>query len=182
MVAALLQIIAADSVDLYVSNAFLYRALDRGLWPANPLHISATRQACAVYLKNRVSISYFVADPARQRPDQTAIVQSDRDALKSSILRLLSVSPSRSITGQLSTTLKTLVAHDFPDSWPTLLNEVKALLTSNDIHEVGAGCVATLEVVRAFRYVSTSKARFPFPHLNSLLQIPPKERHDASNR
>lgn len=96
-----------------------------------------------------------MADPTRQRPDQTLIVQSDRDALKSSILRLLSVSPSRSITGQLSTTLKTLVAHDFPESWPNLLNEVKALLTSNDIHEVGAGCVATLEVVKAFRYVSS---------------------------
>lgn len=115
--------------------------------------ISATRQACAVYLKNRVATSYFVADPARRHPDQVPIAQSDRDALKSSILRLLAASPSRSITGQLSTTLKTLVAHDFPDRWPSLLLEVKALLTSNEIREVGAGCVATVEVVRAFRSV-----------------------------
>jgi importin-7 len=115
------------------------------------LLISATRQACAVYLKNRVATSYFVADPSRQRPDQAPIAQSDRDALKSSILRLLAASPSRSVTGQLSTALKTLVAHDFPENWPNLLLEIKALLTSNDIHEVGAGCVATVEVVRAFR-------------------------------
>ena len=117
------------------------------------LLISATRQACAVYLKNRVATSYFIADPPRTRPDQAPIAQSDRDALKSSILKLLAASPSRSITGQLSTTLKTLVAHDFPEHWPALLNEVKALLTSNEIREVGAGCVATVEVIRAFRYV-----------------------------
>lgn len=89
-----------------------------------------------------------MVDPSRQRPDQAAIPQSDRDALKSSILHLLAKSPSRSITTQLSATLKTLVAHDFPEKWPNLLNEIKALLTSHDIREVGAGCVATVEVTR----------------------------------
>lgn len=92
-----------------------------------------------------------MADSGRQRPDQTPIGPSDRDALKSSILHLLAISPSRSITGQLSTALKTLVAHDYPEKWPNLLSEVKTLLTSNDIREVAAGCVATLEVTRAFR-------------------------------
>lgn len=127
MVTALLQIIGNDHVD------------------------PATRQACSVYLKNRVHTSYTV-EAASRRPDQTVIPQSDRTALKSSILSLLSSSPSRSITVQLASTLKDLISNDFPDRWPTLLDDVKGLLLSNDIHQVGAGCVAALECVRAFRY------------------------------
>ncbi|KII90665.1 hypothetical protein PLICRDRAFT_52383 [Plicaturopsis crispa FD-325 SS-3] len=128
MVAALLQIIASDGVEL------------------------ATRQSCTVYLKNRVLNSYGSLEPSRTHPDQTPIAQSDRDALKSSILPLLAASPSRSITVQLAQALKTLVAHDFPEKWPSLLGEVKTLLLSDNVRQVGAGCVAALEVVRAFRF------------------------------
>ncbi|KIJ64587.1 hypothetical protein HYDPIDRAFT_154272 [Hydnomerulius pinastri MD-312] len=127
MLTALLQIIASDSVDL------------------------ATHQACCVYLKNRVHTSYII-DNSRARPEQIPIAQSDREALKASILRLLASSPSRSITVQLGATLKDLISHDFPERWPTLLRDVEALLNSGDIREVGAGCVAALECVRAFRY------------------------------
>ncbi|KAL4081168.1 armadillo-type protein [Scleroderma citrinum] len=128
VITALLQIIASDSVDL------------------------ATRQACTVYLKNRVHTSYII-EPSRQRPEQIPIAQSDRDALKANILKLLAASPSRSITVQLAATLKDLIVHDFPERWPNLLENVNHLLnSSNNIHEVGAGCVAALECVRAFRY------------------------------
>jgi hypothetical protein len=111
---------------------------------------SATRQACAVYLKNRVQTSYLIDNNSR-RPDQAAIAASDRDALKSTILRLLAASPSRAITLQLGSILKTLVARSFPDNWPGVVEEIKVLLQSGDIREVGAGCVAALECVRAFR-------------------------------
>lgn len=94
--------------------------------------------------------SYFV-DPASPRADQVPIAASDRAALKGSLLHLLSVAPSRSITVQLASTLKNIVARDFPDQWPTLLDEVKRLLASSEIREVVAGCVASLEMVRAFR-------------------------------
>ncbi|KAH7915448.1 armadillo-type protein [Hygrophoropsis aurantiaca] len=127
MVTALLQIIASDSVDL------------------------ATRQACSVYLKNRVHTSYIIESVAT-RPDQIPIPQSDRDALKSSILHLLAASPSRSITLQLANILRDLVVHDFPSKWPDLLNDVRNLLNSGDIRQVHAGCVAALECVRAFRF------------------------------
>jgi hypothetical protein len=103
-----------------------------------------------VYLKNRVQTSYHI-DAANRRPDQTPIATSDREALKSSILRLLAASPSRGITLQLANTLKTLVSRDFPDNWPDILDNVKIMLQSGDIREVGAGCVAALECVRAFR-------------------------------
>ncbi|KAG1858851.1 armadillo-type protein [Suillus subluteus] len=116
MLTALLQIIASDGVEL------------------------ATRQACSVYLKNRVHTSYIL--PPNPRPDH----------LKANILPLLSASPSRSVTVQLAATLKDLVAHDFPDRWSSLLDDVKRLLGSGDVREVGAGVVAALECVRAFRF------------------------------
>ncbi|KAI0772164.1 ARM repeat-containing protein [Irpex lacteus] len=131
MLTALLQIIGNDNVEL------------------------ATRQAGVVYLKNRVYTSYFV-DPASPRPDQVPIPQSDRVALKSSLLPLLAASPSRSISVQLASTLKNIVARDFPDQWPTLLDDVKRLLASSEIREVVAGCIASLEMVRAFRFRQTA--------------------------
>ncbi|KAL6303891.1 ARM repeat-containing protein [Sparassis latifolia] len=127
MLAALLQIIGNDGVDL------------------------ATRQAGVVYLKNRVFTSYFIQS-APERPDQVPIPPSDRQVLKGSLLPLLASSPSRSITVQLATTLKNIVAHDYPEKWPTLTDDVKILLASGDIREVIAGCVAALEMVRAFRF------------------------------
>ncbi|KAA1474736.1 ARM repeat-containing protein [Dentipellis sp. KUC8613] len=127
LIAALLQIIANDNVDL------------------------ATRQASAIYLKNRVGTSYFV-DPANPRPDQKVIQESDRIALKSSILRLLATSPNRAITLQLANTLRTLVSHDFPQKWPELMDGAKTLLASSNVKEISAGCVVVLEMVRAFRF------------------------------
>ncbi|KAG5220656.1 nonsense-mediated mrna decay protein [Salix suchowensis] len=67
--------------------------------------------------------------------------------------------PSHGITAQLSNTLKTLVINDYPDNWPGLLAEVKRLLASSEVREVHAGCVASLEIVRAFRSSTPVKFR-----------------------
>lgn len=128
MITALLQIIAADSIDL------------------------ATRQACSVWLKNRVHSLYSLETSNNRRADQAPIEEPDRVALRTHILPLLAASPSRSITLQIASTLKSVVSHDFPDRWPGLLEEIKRLLGSSNIREVHAGCVAILEAVRAFRF------------------------------
>ncbi|KAH9980072.1 ARM repeat-containing protein [Lactifluus volemus] len=127
VIPALLRIIASDNVEI------------------------ATRQAISVWIKNRVASSYG-AEPARVGPDYKPILPTDRSALKSNILPLLAASPSRAITVQLASTLKTLISHDFPEKWPELLDSAKALLASSNIHEVGAGTVVVLEMVRAFRF------------------------------
>ena len=116
---------------------------------------SATRQAVSVWVKNRVASAYSL-EPTPPGPNYKPILPTDRAALKSNILPLLATSPSRVITVQLASTLKTLISHDFPERWPELLDGVKALLASNNIREVGAGTVVVLEMVRAFRCV-------PFP-------------------
>ncbi|KAJ7214009.1 armadillo-type protein [Mycena pura] len=127
MIAALLQIIAEENIHL------------------------ATRQACSVWVKNRVHANYALS-AANRRPDQPLVATSDRTALKANILPLLAASPSRSITVQLASALKTIVAHDFPERWPGLIDAIRQLLTSGDIRHVHAGCVASLEAVRAFRF------------------------------
>ncbi|KAG1805857.1 uncharacterized protein BJ212DRAFT_1283267, partial [Suillus subaureus] len=85
-------------------------------------------------------------------PDHVPIAQSGCTTLKTNILPLLSASPSCTVTVQLAATLKDLVAHDFPDCWSSLLDDVKRLLGSGDVREAGAGVVAALECIRAFRF------------------------------
>ena len=108
---------------------------------------SATRQACAVWLKNRVHTCYDI-DTSEIRADRTPIPQSDRDALKSSLLRLLASTPSRPISTQLAATLKDIIIRDFPEKWPNLFPEINKLLVSGDIREVVAGCQASLELIK----------------------------------
>ncbi|KAJ7250056.1 armadillo-type protein [Mycena haematopus] len=162
MISALLQIIAADNIDI------------------------ATRQACSVWMKNRVHTNYTL-DAVTRRPDQALIPNPDREALRANILPMLAASPSRSITVQLASTLKTMVAHDFPDRWPGLIAAIKQLLTSNDIRNVHAGCVAALESVRAFRFrqkadILPSLVAELFPTLvgiaTQMMQTPPSQSQE----
>ena len=123
-------------------------------------HHSATRQACAVWLKNRVHTCYDT-DTSEIRPDRSPIPQSDRDALKSSLLPLLASTSSRPISIQLAAALKDIIIRDFPEKWPNLFSEINKLLGSGNIREVVAGCQASLELIKAFEYVVT-----PFLKIN----------------
>ncbi|KAH6912647.1 armadillo-type protein [Coprinopsis sp. MPI-PUGE-AT-0042] len=126
VITALLQIIANANVEL------------------------STRQACTVWLKNRVYKVYGIETD--KRPEQQFIVEADRVSLRSHILHLLATSPSRALTTQLGTVLKTVIAHDFPEKWPQFLDIVKTMLESSNVSEVHAGCVAALEAVKAFKF------------------------------
>lgn len=106
-----------------------------------------------MWLKNRVFKAYNV-ETDRRAEGGAFIANSDREALRHSILRLLATSPSRSVATQIGTALKTIIAHDFPaQRWPGLLGEIKQLLQSSSVQEVHAGCIAALEAIKAFKYV-----------------------------
>ena len=120
------------------------------------LWYSATRQACSVYLKNRLRRSYFL-DPSKAAVgDQLPVLPSDRQALKSGIIPLLIASPSRPIKVQLSNALRSIISNDFPTNWPNLLDDTKRLLNSSEIREVETGLTVLLEIVKAFRCVASS--------------------------
>lgn len=96
---------------------------------------------------------------SKKRADYFDIAQSERDALRASIFPLIIASPSPNVTIQLTTTLRVMIADDFPEKWPDMMNTIKALLGSNDTKEVMAGCTAILEVVKVFRYVTCNIVR-----------------------
>ncbi|TFK71252.1 ARM repeat-containing protein [Pluteus cervinus] len=157
VITALLQIIANDSTEI------------------------STRQACAVWLKNRVHTGYSY-EPTARRPDQPIIAQSDRDQLRSNILSLIANSSSRPITIQLANILRNIIIHDFPERLPNLLTDLKALLQSQDVRQVHAGCIAALECVRAYRFRRENNflpqiAQEILPHLSNIatqmMQTPP---------
>ncbi|KAG8935091.1 hypothetical protein FRC03_002380 [Tulasnella sp. 419] len=109
------------------------------------------RQACAVYLKNRVQKSYQITS-SDGKSDQAPIPPSDRVAIKQSILPLLVAAPSRAIRVQLAACVKSLVASDFPEEWPELLDTVVGLISSDDLATVYGGLVVNLEIIKAFKY------------------------------
>jgi importin-7 len=59
--------------------------------------------------------------------------------------------PNNAISLQLGAILKNIIAADYPKVWPGVADEVKALFASGDVRQVWAGCVASLEMVKAFR-------------------------------
>jgi importin-7 len=114
------------------------------------------RQACAVWLKNRVERAYVVG-PESAKADQTPVSPSDRAALKSGLLQLLVSATSRPLRVQLANVLRSIIFRDFPEEWPGYLENVVALLSSQNPQEVYVGLMATVEPIKAFRYRSEPK-------------------------
>lgn len=79
---------------------------------------------------------------------------ADRAALKSGLLRVLVSATSRPLRLQLSSILRSIVSRDFPAEWPGYLENVVALLSSQNRQEVFVGLIATVEPIKAFRYKS----------------------------
>lgn len=147
-----MQIISNGGIDMYVLFPFFTLLHVESCVDLCWASKSATRQACAVYFKNRVQRAYF-SDPSRPRPDAAPIAESDRVYIKQNILQLLVASPSRPVSAQLASCFRTLVSHDFPEKWPGLLEELHTLLVSDDPRAIYGGLVGFLEVMRACRWV-----------------------------
>ncbi|KZT60613.1 ARM repeat-containing protein [Calocera cornea HHB12733] len=138
---------------------------------------NATRQATAVYLKNRFT-SGLVQDSA---DSDKAIA-----ALKPAILPLLGTSPSHSITSILQTTLGYLVKATWPEAWPELEGDVRGLLVSGGAKETFVGLVCLLEMLKAFRYGSSSHVAnvtarlFPLLHPLASRSLTANPTHDEA--
>ena len=121
------------------------------LTPAFFLLNRSVRQACAVWLKNRVDRSYFI-NHEYPKPDQIPIEPVDRTALKQGLFQLIITAPSRAIRVQVADCIKLIAIRDFGTEWPDYLDHAVALLGSKDPREVYAGLIVILEPVKAFRY------------------------------
>ncbi|KAF8875951.1 armadillo-type protein [Mucidula mucida] len=113
---------------------------------------SATRQSCVVFIKNRVFTHY-----APLEPDDSALSEQDKEALRGSLVGLIASGLDRPLRLQLQSTLKSVLANDFPGAYPAFLPTITALLGASNTRDVRAGLVGILEAVRAFRYVADQK-------------------------
>lgn len=133
----------------------LARVSLRVLTPLRPF--SATRQACVVWLKNRVNRAYRV-DITNLKAEQQAIPASDRLAVKQNVILLLIAAPSRAIRVQLTACVKCLVSADFPEQWPDLIDHVITLLQSDDLATVYGGLLVNLEVFKSYKCAASGQS------------------------
>ncbi|CAG8478067.1 8378_t:CDS:10, partial [Cetraspora pellucida] len=122
-----------------------------------------TRQAIAIYLKNRIRSSWVSDEPSTA--NFVSINQQDRDEFKKNILHILLAVPN-AVRIQLLDPLSRVLDNDYPHNWPDYLNQVDALLTSGDPRTAYIGLLALQQVVKAYQWKSSDQ-RGP---LNEIIQ------------
>ncbi|KAF9544191.1 hypothetical protein EC957_012332 [Mortierella hygrophila] len=106
------------------------------------------RQAASIYFKNAVKRYWFETEST---PAHLKISESDKDAIKASILQLLASAP-QIVRTQLLTVLGTILSNDFPAKYPGYLTQVQSLLQSQDPKIVFVGLLALKEVTRVYKF------------------------------
>jgi hypothetical protein len=102
-----------------------------------------------VYLKNRVSRGWAPPDPAQQKP----IAEDEKARFRERLLPVLAASPAQ-IRQQLVPVLQKILAHDFPEKWPSFVDITVQLLNTNDAQSVFAGLQCLLAICRVYRFKS----------------------------
>ncbi|WFD32761.1 Nonsense-mediated mRNA decay protein 5 [Malassezia sp. CBS 17886] len=127
MLAASFQMVASDDVDM------------------------AVRQAAAIYVKNRIARAW---DAAPTRTDTSRVPDEDRGAVRSVLLSTIAAVPP-SLRVHVTSSLYVVARCDYPEAWPTLLDDIVALLASAQEAQVYAGVRALVEAVRSFRFADS---------------------------
>ncbi|KAF9048008.1 hypothetical protein BDZ89DRAFT_1154828 [Hymenopellis radicata] len=102
----------------------------------------AIRQSCVVFIKNR-----------NQMTSYNPLGESDKEALCGSLVGLIASGIDRPLRLQLQSTLKSVLANDFPAAYPTFLPTITALLSARNMRDVRARA-GVLEAVRVFHHVA----------------------------
>ncbi|WFD45065.1 Nonsense-mediated mRNA decay protein 5 [Malassezia psittaci] len=130
MLSASFQLIASDQVDL------------------------AVRQAAAIYAKNRIAQAW---DSNTSRSSNvTPVPDEDREAVRGSLLETIALVPN-TLRVHIASSIYSISRCDFPDRWPSLLNDIMKLLASQQEAHIYAGVRALLETVRGFRFADSDQ-------------------------
>lgn len=129
MLAASVQIVASSEVD------------------------TSIRQAAAIYVKNRIARAWDTSIP-RGANESPHVSEEDKTVVRAALLpTIASVPPTLRV--HVASALYSVVRCDFPTQWPSLLDDIVKLLTSQEETQMYAGVRALVEVVRAFRFTDT---------------------------
>ncbi|CAO3652340.1 unnamed protein product [Cunninghamella blakesleeana] len=124
-------------------NGFLPVVLQ--IFSSEELELGA-RQAAAIYFKNRI---YRAWD--RTANVSSPISEADRNTVKQGLLHALVTAPN-AVQVQLSSSLHTILEHDFPEKWPNFVNELQSFLSSSDVRLISVGLLALREVVKVYQW------------------------------
>jgi len=104
-------------------------------------------------VKNRISRAWDTSLP-RGAHESPHVPEDDKPVVRAALLpSIASVPPTLRV--HVASALFSVVRSDFPEHWPTLLDEIVQRLTSGQEAEMYAGVRALLEAVRAFRFSDT---------------------------
>ncbi|KAI8326881.1 armadillo-type protein [Choanephora cucurbitarum] len=129
-----------------------------------------TQSIAAIYFKNRIFKNW---DGSRN----TVISEQDKSVIRASILHALITTPP-AVKVQLAASLNQILACDFPENWPTFINELEQFMTSGDIRLVQVGLIALQEVVKVFQWKSIER-REP---LRQIIKLTFPAIHHVCNR
>ncbi|KAJ1935192.1 Nonsense-mediated mRNA decay protein 5, partial [Linderina pennispora] len=133
---------------------------------------TGTKQAAAIYFKNRVSRAWSASQHALD--NHAPISESDRAAAKENILKFIYATP-HTIKVQLTSCLGVILNFDYPDKWAQFDGQLKELLSAQDPQMVYTGLLALRELVRLYRYSQTKRtvidavARDLFPRVQAVV-------------
>ena len=90
---------------------------------------------------------------ARGPTESPHVPEQDRQVVRTALLPTIASVP-QTLRVHVASAMNSIVRCDFPDAWPTLLDEIVQLLGSGEQVQIYAGVRALLETVRAFRFDS----------------------------
>ncbi|KAI8976256.1 armadillo-type protein [Pilobolus umbonatus] len=102
------------------------------------------RQAAAIYFKNRV------------RRVWDTLNEGDKKVIKEHILSAF-INALAPVQVQLTASLFTILSNDFPQQWPSFMQELERYLISDDVRLVYVGLLALREVVKVYEWKSLDK-------------------------
>ncbi|XP_050524127.1 importin-7 [Daktulosphaira vitifoliae] len=114
----------------------------------------STRQASAIYLKNLVYQSWAGRE---DEPNKFTVHEQDRQMIRDTILDVIIQVPEL-LRAQLTVCLVTMLKHDFPGHWPTVVDKIAVCLKSDNTSYWMAGLVGFSSLVKAFEYQKADKS------------------------
>ncbi|KAF1323075.1 Ran binding protein 7, partial [Globisporangium splendens] len=146
------------------------------------------RQAAAVSLKNLVH-KYWEGDENAQGQWVDLIPADEKAVSRQNALEALLVTHDNSIRSLLAETVSYIARFDFPDNWPTLIDEICKNIQSGDATRIINALLSLRRVVKNFEYRSEERleplyklVEVVFPMLLSMLtQLQNNNSIEAAN-
>ena len=126
----------------------------------------AIRQVAAISFKNLVNRGW-----GKEGGDDGFIPASDKEVVKQNVLLALVHSGTHLVRVQIAECIKSIIYCDYPDKWPTLLNEIFSHLSSQEPPRIYAALYALRMLTRKYEYKSEEDRPPLYQVVNSVFPV-----------